>query len=107
MMSDRNELRQAARKVLDADEVEGVLTSSFYAPSSEERPKVLYSTNEAMAEKPTHYKEICISMYTEDLKRLDTMGDSLKARGLTKANRSALIRYALGAIDLDNVPKGL
>jgi hypothetical protein len=106
-MSDRNELRQAARKVLDTNEVEGVLSASFYAPSSEERPKVLYSTTEAMAEKPTHYKVICISMYTEDLKRLDTMVDSLKARGLTKANRSALIRYALGAIDLDNVPKGL
>jgi hypothetical protein len=111
-MSDRNELRQAARKVLDVDEVEGVLTSSFYAPSSEERPKVLFSTaagSEAQqsSEKPTHYKVICISMYTEDLKRLDTMVDSLKARGLTKANRSALIRYALGAIDLDNVPKGL
>ncbi|MES1178013.1 MAG: hypothetical protein ABUL62_27065 [Myxococcales bacterium] len=108
-MSDRNELRQAARKVLDVDEVEGVLTSSFYAPSSEERPKVLFSTGSPAEaqEKPTHYKVICISMYTEDLKRLDTMVDSLKARGLTKANRSALIRYALGSIDLDNVPKGL
>src|SRR6187402_1070457 len=108
-MSDRNELRQAARKVLDVDEVEGVLSNSFYAPSSpssEERPKVLFSTDTAQ-EKPTHYKVICISMYTEDLKRLDTMVDSLKARGLTKANRSALIRYALGSIDLDNVPKGL
>ena len=61
----------------------------------------------AAKNRPTHYKVICISMYTEDLKRLDTMVDSLKARGLTKANRSALIRYALGAIDLDNVPKGL
>ena len=58
-------------------------------------------------QRPTHYKVICISMYTEDLKRLDTMVDTLKARGLTKANRSALIRYALGAIDLDSVPKGL
>ncbi|HEX3851240.1 MAG TPA: hypothetical protein VHW01_09770 [Polyangiaceae bacterium] len=107
-MSDRNDLRQAARKVLDVDEVEGVLTSSFYAPSSEERPKVLYAADPiALQEKPTHYKVICISMYTEDLKRLDTMVDTLKARGLTKANRSALIRYALGAIDLDNVPKGL
>ena len=104
-MSDRNDLRQAARKVLDVDEVEGVLTSSFYAPSSEGRPKVLFATE--TVDKPTHYKVICISMYTEDLKRLDTMVDSLKARGLTKANRSALIRYALGAIDLDNVPKGL
>ena len=105
-MSDRNELRQAARKVLDVDEVEGVLSNSFYAPSSEERPKVLFSTDPA-PEKPTHYKVICISMYTEDLKRLDTMVDSLKARGLTKANRSALIRYALSNIDLDSVPKGL
>jgi len=106
-MSDRNELRQAARKVLDVDEVEGVLSNSFYAPSSEERPKVLFSTDPAVQEKPTHYKVICISMYTDDLKRLDTMVDSLKARGLTKANRSALIRYALSNIDLDNVPKGL
>ena len=46
-------------------------------------------------------------MYTEDLKRLDTMVDALKARGLTKANRSALIRYALAAVDLNTVPKGL
>ncbi|HYP97310.1 MAG TPA: hypothetical protein VER96_01465 [Polyangiaceae bacterium] len=106
-MSDRNELRQAARKVLDVDEVEGVLSNSFYAPSSEDRPKVLFSTDAAQQEKPTHYKVICISMYTEDLKRLDTMVDSLKARGLTKANRSALIRYALSTIDLENVPKGL
>ena len=105
-MSDRNDLRQAARKVLDVDEVEGVLSSSFYAPNSEDRAKLLFRT-ESSQEKPTHYKVICISMYTDDLKRLDTMVESLKARGLTKANRSALIRYALGAIDLDNVPKGL
>jgi hypothetical protein len=106
-MSDRNELRQAARKVLDVDEVEGVLSSSFYAPSSEDRPVLYAAEPQPQGEKPTHYKVICISMYTEDLKRLDTMVDTLKARGLTKANRSALIRYALGAIDLDSVPKGL
>jgi hypothetical protein len=46
-------------------------------------------------------------MYTDDLKRLDGMVEALKARGLTKANRSALIRYALGEVDLDRVPKGL
>jgi len=57
--------------------------------------------------KPSHYKVICISMYTDDLKRLDGMVEALKARGLTKANRSALIRYALGEVDLDRVPKGL
>jgi hypothetical protein len=46
-------------------------------------------------------------MYTDDLQRLDGMVDQLKGRGLTKANRSALIRYALAEIDLDRVPKGL
>jgi hypothetical protein len=46
-------------------------------------------------------------MYTDDLERLDTMVDQLKARGLTKANRSALIRYALANVNLDNVPRGL
>jgi hypothetical protein len=57
--------------------------------------------------KPAHYKVICISMYTDDLKRLDRMVEELKSRGLTKANRSALIRYALGEVDLERVPKGL
>ncbi|HEY2408736.1 MAG TPA: hypothetical protein VGI10_22175 [Polyangiaceae bacterium] len=104
-MSDRNDLRQAAAKVLDPDEVDGVLSSTFYAPSSGERPAPYQAR--ASQEKPLHYKVICISMYTEDLKRLDTMVDDLKARGLTKANRSALIRYALGAVDLNTVPKGL
>ena len=104
-MSDRRDLREATARVLDRDEVDGVLSSAFYTPSS---PGPASSPNEdAAAEKPLHYKVICISMYTDDLKRLDGMVDALKLRGLTKANRSALIRYALGAVDLDRVPKGL
>jgi hypothetical protein len=102
-MSDREDFRGAAARVLDRDEVEGVLSSSFYAA---DRP-LAESRAARQSSKPTHYKVICISMYTEDLARLDSMVDQLKARGLTKANRSALIRYALGAIDLDSVPKGL
>lgn len=58
-------------------------------------------------EKPAHYKVICISMYTKDLDHLDNMVESLKAKGMTKANRSALIRYALGEVNLDQVPQGL
>lgn len=104
-MSDRRELREATARVLDRDEVEGVLTSSFYV--SDERELAPRTAEPRVAEKPQHYKVICISMYTEDLKRLDGMVDALKARGLTKANRSALIRYALDAVDLANVPKGL
>lgn len=59
------------------------------------------------AEKPTHYKVICISMYNEDLKRLDEKIDNLKRSGFTRANRSALIRFALDCVDLDKVPRGL
>jgi hypothetical protein len=102
-MSNRSDLRQATAKVLDPNDVDGVLTQTYYstAAGAGSRPP------DPNSEKPTHYKVICISMYTEDLKRLDDMVDSLKARGLTKANRSALIRYALGAVDLETVPKGL
>ena len=102
-MSDREDLRQAAAKVLDRDDVEGVLEARFYGGrengQSERRP--------ARLEKPQHYKVICISMYTDDLERLDEMVENLKSRGLTKANRSALIRYALANVKLDEVPKGL
>jgi len=103
-VSDRNNFREATAKVLDSTEVEGVLSSTFYVPEGTSRTS---ARTPARDEKPTHYKVICISMYTEDLKRLDSMVDTLKSRGLTKANRSALIRYALGAVDLDNVPRGL
>jgi hypothetical protein len=103
-MSERDGFRQAAAKVLDHDDVDGVLSSSFYDANAR---AVGRADAKRAADKPTHYKVICISMYTEDLKRLDTMVDTLKSRGLTKANRSALIRYALGGVDLEAVPKGL
>ena len=103
-MSEQN-LNQATARVLeeDTDDSNDTLSGTFLADGKcvtrEPTPK--------RDTKPSHYKVICISMYTEDLKRLDGMVESLKARGLTKANRSALIRYALGEVDLDRVPKGL
>jgi hypothetical protein len=90
--------------VLDRDEVEGVLSGSFYAPPSETRMR---SSAGADREKPTHYKVICISMYTKDLERLDELVGELKARGNTKASRSALIRAALEQVDLTKVPRGI
>jgi len=101
-MNGRDDLREATARVLANEDVDGVLRGSFYVPSSERREK-----SAPRAEKPTHYKVICISMYTDDLERLDEMVETLKARGLTKANRSALIRYALANVKLDEVPKGL
>ncbi|MBI3201518.1 MAG: hypothetical protein IT377_32370 [Polyangiaceae bacterium] len=103
-MSERDDFRDATARVLDRQEVEGVLSSSFYASP---RPIAQARAERNRDEKPTHYKVICISMYTDDLKRLDDMVDSLKAKGLTKANRSALIRFALNGVDLESVPKGL
>ena len=91
--------------VLDRDEVESVLSGQFYSPThdSERRPKLIASGSD----KPSHYKVICISMYTRDLDKLDEMVEALKARGLTKANRSALIRFAIANVDIDSVPRGL
>jgi hypothetical protein len=94
-----------ASAVLDRDEVDSVLSGKFYSPTSDSdrRPKLIAGASD----KPAHYKVICISMYTRDLEQLDEMVEKLKARGLTKANRSALIRFALGQVDLETVPRGL
>lgn len=104
-MSEGGDLRQAARS-LEAEGVDGMMNSGFYGEQDASKQESAPASSKRDS-KPSHYKVICISMYTEDLKRLDGMVESLKARGLTKANRSALIRYALGEVDLDRVPKGL
>jgi hypothetical protein len=85
----------AAGRIFDADEVQGVLSGSFY------------TAKPATPSRPTHYKVICISMYNNDLARLDALVDALKARGMTKASRSALIRAALDQVDLDKIPRGM
>src|SRR5919197_511684 len=89
-----------AARVLDGDEVQGVLSGAFYQapPESGKLQKA-----GPKGEKPTHYKVICISMYTKDLDHLDDLVEELKGRGITKANRSALIRVALEQLDLDKV----
>jgi hypothetical protein len=103
-MAGEGDFGSAARVLLDHDEVEGVLSGAFYTPTpAEERPRA----KALPSERPQHYKVICISMYTEDLERLDEMVSALKARGMTKANRSALIRHALAHVDLDKVPRGM
>ena len=93
-------------RVLDGDEVQGVLSGAFYQPPPAPVSEVKASEPPS-SKKPTHYKVICISMYTKDLGRLDQLVDELKVRGITKANRSALIRVALEQLDLDKVPRGL
>ena len=105
-MKNDGDLGNAARALLDRDEVEGVLSGAFYAPAPAGEPRS-GPRQQPPAERPQHYKVICISMYTDDLEKLDEMVVALKARGLTKANRSALIRHALSQVDLDKVPRGM
>ena len=106
-MSEPNDFRHAAAKVLDADDVEGVLSGRFYSSDPPPRSTRAPANTNKTSSKPTHYKVICISMYTKDLDRLDELVEELKGRGITKANRSALIRVALEQLDLDKVPRGL
>jgi hypothetical protein len=93
-----------AAQVLDADEVQGVLSGAFYGGAHAGPPA---SPPRRPSPKPDHYKVICISLYTRDLDRLDGLVSRLKERGMTKASRSALIRAALEQVDLDKVPRGV
>lgn len=92
--------KDAVRDIFDADEVREVLSETFYRepaePKRRARAKVL---------KPDHYEVICISLYKEDLERLDEKVKLLKSKGHRKMSRSALIRYALDGVDLDRLPR--
>ena len=101
-MMDRDNFRQAASRVLQTDDVEQILSNNFFSGVHRCPEKV-----ETHDSRPDHYKVICISLYNEDLKQLDNMVAKLKRRGLTKASRSALIRFALSQVNLDDVPRGL
>jgi hypothetical protein len=53
--------------------------------------------------KYNHFKVVAVSIYTDDLVRLDQMVEALKIRGQKHASRSALIRFALRQVKLDDV----
>ena len=75
---------------------EDVILEQFYRPAPAAEKK----------QKPTHYKIVCISLYNEDIERLENLVRELKKRGHTKANKSQVIRAALDQIDLGKIPKG-
>lgn len=105
---------RAVRELFDEGEVREVLKDTFYrsepplmplaatAPDGEPKKR-----RRAPKPKPDHYEIICISMYVEDLGRLDDKVAALKAKGHRRMTRSALIRYALDQLDLDTVPRGI
>lgn len=61
---------------------------------------------EAAGPEPT-WRVISISLYPEDIERLDAMVAELRAGGHRRANRSALIRHALATVDLSRFPRGI
>lgn len=75
---------------------------SFFAPEPVRprggRPRAISEP------RPSHYKVVSISLYTEDIERLNQLVAELKARGHSRANKSMLIREALRQLDLDAVP---
>lgn len=99
MSSDKT--ARARTRVLIENPLEGedLLRETFFRP----RPTPAAPVRESVA-KPQHYKVVSISLYTEDIDRLDNMVRELKRRGHYRANKSRLIRYALAQLDLSKVP---
>ena len=71
----------------------------FFQPAPNRRP-----LRRAVKLRPEHYKVISISLYLDDIERLEALVDALKAKGHTRANRSLVIREALRQLDLERVP---
>lgn len=85
-------------------ELREVLRDSFFSDAPPAPRPRKRAASDAKA-KPLHYEVICISIYQEDLKRLDQKVSDLKSRGHRKMNRSALIRFALDSVDLAKLPR--
>jgi hypothetical protein len=81
-------------------ETEAILRQGFYG--GQQQPD--RTAAEPTRSKPTHYKVVCISLYTKDIENLEATVKELKRRGYTKANKSQLIRYALSMLDIDKLP---
>lgn len=104
---------RAVRELFD-EEVKDVLRDTFYrtepplkplaATAPAEGPKKRRRTPKPKAD---HYEIICISMYNDDLARLDQKVADLKADGHRRMTRSGLIRWALDQIDLAKVPRSI
>lgn len=86
-------------------DTERILSEEYYGRGPRREPAAApRRAPRSGAPRPTHYKVICISMYTQDLEELEAKVAELKRRGWTKANKSQLIRLALSQVDLDKLP---
>ena len=87
-------------------DTESIMAEGFYGRAPRRAVGTVPPTGklDSKGDKPTHYKVICISMYTRDIEELEAKVAELKKRGWTKANKSHLIRLALAQLDLDKLP---
>src|SRR5258708_1604098 len=97
----RDDKLMAHDPLSDAD---AILSEEYYGRRVHSEPERRPPATGPKPPRPTHYKVICISMYTRDLEELEAKVAELKRRGWTKANKSQLIRLALSQIDLDKLP---
>ncbi len=97
----KDEKLMAHDPLSDAD---AILSEEYYGRRTANGNAATPAPKRAKLPRPTHYKVICISMYTRDLEDLDAKVAELKRRGWTKANKSQLIRLALSQIDIDKLP---
>lgn len=97
--------KEGVRACLDQEEVRSVLEETFFLTEEEPAPSAKAARRKRRTKaKPDHYEVICISLYKEDLARLDEKVRKLKSSGHRKMSRSALIRYALNTVDLEQLP---
>jgi hypothetical protein len=97
--------RMSEAKILEHNplsEAEVILRDDFYGRG--DRTERSARPAKVSKAKPTHYKVVCISLYTKDIENLEATVAELKRRGHTKANKSQLIRYALSQLDIDKLP---
>lgn len=98
----KEEKTMAHDPLSDAD---SILSEEYYGKRTPTSAPTKQLTKQLKTQqRPTHYKVICISMYTRDLEELDAKVAELKRRGWTKANKSQLIRLALSQIDVSKLP---
>lgn len=91
------------KDVFERSEVDEVLRDTFYR--AEKQPPNARPKRRRKKPKPDHYEVICISLYKEDLARLDGRVAELKEAGHRKMSRSALIRFALDTMDVSKLPR--
>ena len=106
--------KNSAPRALQTDplSVDDILEVGFYRPDPPERTPPREAVHDVpvgqLPEKkprPTHYKVVCISLYNEDIERLEKLVKDLKRRGYSKANKSLVIRAALEQLDVEKVPR--